>query len=169
MVGAAAEPATVAGYGRPWPDVPAACSAQRRADLGHRQSRRPARIRCPAEELQGVRGSQVLEDDQGGGEELPQRTTQSQHLPGPILDQRLVRASHQLDRLGQGADPPAATTAILPQQADQSPLDEYVSRTDAYRTIRSLGMTPSSVRDGTEAFVEASQGKILSRGWHGNG
>ena len=37
---------------------------------------------------------------QGGREELPQRHTQTQQVPGPFPDQRLVRPGDHLDRLG---------------------------------------------------------------------
>jgi hypothetical protein len=35
-------------------------------------------------------------------EQLPQRATQPQQLSGPVPDQRLVSAGHQLDRFGVG-------------------------------------------------------------------
>jgi len=51
-------------------DVAAAGALERRADLGAGQFRRPGRVRCLRQQLQRVRGVQVGEGLQCGGEVL---------------------------------------------------------------------------------------------------
>ena len=81
-------------------DVPAAL--QRRADLADRQLRRGGRggglnqqlqhrVRCQAERLVGRKS---------GGEVVPQRHPQPQHVPRPFPQQCLMRSSDDLDGLG---------------------------------------------------------------------
>jgi hypothetical protein len=58
-------------------DVAAACPPQRGGDLGAGQPVRPVRVRGPAQQFQRIRGGEVVEGLQGGGEELPQRAATS--------------------------------------------------------------------------------------------
>ena len=55
------------------------------------------RVRCLAQQLQGVGGVQVAEGLQGGGVVLQQLVAQSLGLPGPLPDHRLVGAGQDLD------------------------------------------------------------------------
>ena len=80
-------------------DVAAVGPPQRGAD------RRPAQlgglvgVGSAAQQLERVRGVQIGKRLQRGGEELPQRRPQSQHVTGAVPDQALVAAGGQLDRL----------------------------------------------------------------------
>jgi hypothetical protein len=59
-------------------------------------------VRCAAQQLQqfqGLRRLEIGERPQRNGKVLPQRGGQPQHVPGPVLGQRLVGAGGQLDRL----------------------------------------------------------------------
>ena len=59
----------------------------------------------PAQQLQRVRGVQVLERGHRGREVLQQTGPQPLHHRGPLPNQRLVRAGQHLDRLGLRAVP----------------------------------------------------------------
>ena len=83
-------------------DVAAVRPAQRGGDLRAVTARaRAVGVRRAAQQLQSVGRVQVREGLQRGGEELPQRRAQPQHMPGPVPDQALMRPGDQLDRLGQ--------------------------------------------------------------------
>ena len=63
--------------------------------------RGPVRVGRGREQLEGVRRVQISEGLHRCRKELPQHPTQAQHVPGPVPDQALVAAGHQLDRLTQ--------------------------------------------------------------------
>ncbi len=98
--GPAARCAARPGSRSPCRDVAAAGALECRGHLRAGQPRGPRRVRGLAQQLQGVRGVQVLEGRQRGREVLPQLVPQPLHLPGPLPDQRLVRPGHHLDRAG---------------------------------------------------------------------
>ena len=99
-------------------DVAPVRPGQGRRHCPLRQGRRRVRGGRPAEQLQTVLTSQVIEDDQCGGEELPQRRTQAQDVAGPFPDQVLVRAGRELHAFGQGRV--AGDRAVMgPVQADE--------------------------------------------------
>ncbi len=62
--------------------------------------RRRGRVRCLAQQLQGVGGVEILERLQRGGEVLAQRVSQPQRVAGAFPDQRLVRSGNHFDRFG---------------------------------------------------------------------
>jgi hypothetical protein len=86
-------------------DAAAAGALEGRADLRDGQLRRRRRVRCPAQQFQGVRRVEVLERLHRGGEVIPQRMPQPLGAPGAFPDQRLVRPRHHLDRRGQRGVP----------------------------------------------------------------
>jgi hypothetical protein len=85
-------------------------ASQRRDDLGPGQPSRSGRVGCLPEQLECITTGQVVEGNQGGGEELLQGVAQSLHMTSAFPDQRLVSPGDHLDRLGQ-----LAVTSHLPQ------------------------------------------------------
>src|SRR6185312_13215657 len=75
-------------------DVMAAGALERGGHLGAGQLRRPGRVRRLGQQFQRVRGIEVIERLQRGGEVLPQLVPQPLHRPGAVPDHRLVRAGH---------------------------------------------------------------------------
>ena len=74
-------------------------------DLGAGQLLRAGRVGCPGQQLQVVRGVEVVERGHRGREVLQQLSPQPLCHRGPLPDQRLVRAGQHLDRLGRRAVP----------------------------------------------------------------
>jgi hypothetical protein len=95
-------------------DVPSLRPAQRPGQLRGRQPGRAVGIRCPTEQLEGVRSGQIVEGFQRGREELPQRTAQPQHLPSPVPDQALMGPGQQLNRLDRGRGTSSHQPSRLP-------------------------------------------------------
>src|ERR1039457_2360104 len=89
-------------------DVPAVSALERGADLRAGQPRGPGRVRGLAQQLQRAGGVQVLEGLQRGGEVLAQLVPQPLPLPGPLPDQRLVRAGQHLDASAPALSPATA-------------------------------------------------------------
>jgi len=83
--------------------------------------RGPVRVGRGREQLQGVRRVQISEGLHRCRKELPQHPTQAQHVPGPVPDQALVAAGHQLDRLTQLGvpDDPAVMRPVQAHDLDQ--------------------------------------------------
>jgi hypothetical protein len=98
-------------------DVAVVCPAQGGGDLTGGEPGRGGGVGGLGEQLEGVGGGEVLEGFEGGGEEVPQRVPQPQHVPGPFPDQRLVGAGHDLDR-GGGVGVPGDGAQLVAVGAD---------------------------------------------------
>ena len=85
--------------------VAAAGAGQGGGDLRPGQSGGARRIRGPLEQFQGFGGHQLGKCFQRRGKELPQRGSQPLEVAGAVPDERLMRASHQLQPLHLRAVP----------------------------------------------------------------
>jgi hypothetical protein len=85
--------------GGPLGDVAAPGALEDGADLRAGQPRGPGGLGCPAEQFQRVRGVEVVEGLQRGGEVLQQLMPRPLHLPGPLPDHRLVSPGQDFDAL----------------------------------------------------------------------